>query len=100
MGEWVRAWVCVCVCLHDPGSGLAMFKEPFVLVKHPSLGISGCMALLFGTVPEVLRTPPSEPVRLGSDFIGYGTDRLACHYLGVNYKVAFVAERSSVKDTL
>ena len=51
-------------------------------------------------VPKVLRRPPSAPIRLGSDFIGYGTDSLACHYLGVNYKVAFVAERSSVKDTL
>ena len=51
-------------------------------------------------VPEVLRRPPSEPFRLGSDFTGYGTDSLACHYLGVNYTVAFVAERSEVKDTL
>jgi hypothetical protein len=51
-------------------------------------------------MPEVLRRPPGQPIRLGSDFTGYGTDSLACHYLGVNYKVAFVAERSSVKDTL
>ena len=51
-------------------------------------------------VPEVLRRPPGQPIRLGSDFTGYGTDNLACHYLGVNYQVAFVAERSSVKDTL
>ena len=51
-------------------------------------------------VPEVLRRPLGQPIRLGSDFIGYGTDSLACHYLGVNYQVAFVAERSSVKDTL
>jgi hypothetical protein len=51
-------------------------------------------------VPETLMRPPSEPIRLGSDIAGYGTESLACHYLGVNYKVAFVAERSSVKDTL
>ena len=30
-------------------------------------------------VPELLRRPPSEPIRLGSNFAGYGTDRLACH---------------------
>jgi hypothetical protein len=29
-----------------------------------------------------------------------GTDSLACHYLGVNYKVAFVTEKTSVKDAL
>ena len=51
-------------------------------------------------VPEVVRRPSGQPIRLGSDFTGYGTDNLACHYLGVNYQVAFVAERSSVKDTL
>ena len=51
-------------------------------------------------MPEVLRRPPGQPIRWGSDFTGYGTDNLACHYLGVNYQVAFVAERSSVKDTL
>ena len=51
-------------------------------------------------VPEVSRRPPSEPVRLGSDFTRYETDSLAWHYLGVHYTVAFVADRSSVKDTL
>ena len=51
-------------------------------------------------LPAVLTRPPSTPISLGSDFTGYGTDSLACHYLGVNYTVAFVAERSSVKDAL
>ena len=51
-------------------------------------------------VPEVLRRPPSEPIRLGSYFTSCGTDSLPCQYLGVNYKVALVAERSSLKDTL
>ena len=50
--------------------------------------------------PEVLRRPLGQPIRLGLDFSGYGTDSLAWHYLGANYQVAFVAERSSVKDTL
>ena len=49
---------------------------------------------------EVMHTPPRAPIRLGSDFTGYGTDSLACHYLGLNYKVVFVAERSAEKDVL
>lgn len=49
---------------------------------------------------EVLQTPPSGPIRLGSDFTGYGTDSLACHFLAVPYEVAFVAEKSLEKDTL
>jgi hypothetical protein len=48
----------------------------------------------------VLDKPPLAPIRLGSDFTGYGTDSLACHYLGLNYRVAFVAERSADKDVL
>ena len=51
-------------------------------------------------MPELLKRPPIGPMRLGSDVTGYGTDNLACHYLGVHYKVAFVTEKSSVKDTL
>ena len=51
-------------------------------------------------VLEILKGPPSGPIRLGSYFTGSGTDSLACHSLGVNYQVAFVAERSSVKYTL
>ena len=34
-------------------------------------------------VPELLKRPPSGPIRLGSEFSGYGSDNLACHYLGV-----------------
>ena len=34
-------------------------------------------------VPELLKRPPSGPIRLGSGFSGYGSDNLACHYLGV-----------------
>ena len=50
-------------------------------------------------VPELLKRPPSGPIRLGSYCTGYGTDSLARYFLGVNYKVAFVTENSSVKDT-
>ena len=49
---------------------------------------------------EVLHAPPSDHIRLGSDFTGYGTDSLAFHYLGVPYKVAFVAESNHEKDIL
>ena len=51
-------------------------------------------------MPEILKRPPSEPIRLGSDVTGFGTDSLACHYLGIHYKIAFVTEKCSVKDTL
>ena len=49
---------------------------------------------------DVLYKPPFEPLRLGSDFTGYGTDSLACHYLGLSYKVVFLAEKSVEKDVL
>ena len=51
-------------------------------------------------VPEILKRPPSEPIRLVADVLGYGIDSIACHYLGIHYKVAIVAEKCSVKDTL
>ena len=51
-------------------------------------------------VPEILKRPPSEPIRLGSDVTVFGTESLACHYLGIHYKIAFVTEKCSVKDTL
>ena len=51
--------------------------------------------------PEILKRPHRGPIRLGLHFTGYGTDSLACHYLGVNYKVALFTEQSSAKkDTL
>lgn len=49
---------------------------------------------------EVLHTTPQHPIRLGSDFTGYGTDSLAFHYLGLQYQVVFVAEKSIEKDIL
>ncbi len=49
----------------------------------------------------LLRRPPTDSILLVSRIsLVMGTVSLACHYLGVNYKVAFVAGRSSVKDTL
>ncbi|MFM7989739.1 MAG: DNA cytosine methyltransferase, partial [Candidatus Fonsibacter sp.] len=51
-------------------------------------------------VPAIFERPPNGPIRLGSELTGYGTDNLACHYLGVHYKVASVTEKSSLKGTL
>ena len=140
--------MCACVCLRDPVSGHAMFKELFVKVRHLALGMGVAwpcylthsftqLAKVMGArpnkrlkgkiqslkaskgfettklnwfnvaqlashtrAPKVLRRPPSEPIRLGSYFVGYGADSLACPDLCMQYKVAFVAERASVKDTL
>ena len=59
------------------------------------------MAALSKTPPaEVLHTPPRAPLLLGSDFTGYGTDSLACYYLGLSYKVVFVAETNALEDAL
>jgi site-specific DNA-cytosine methylase len=49
---------------------------------------------------EVLHTAPTDPIRLGSDFTGYGTDSLAFHFLGLQYESVFVAESSHEKDIL
>ncbi|MFM7983516.1 MAG: hypothetical protein ACKPKO_29740, partial [Candidatus Fonsibacter sp.] len=50
--------------------------------------------------PDILKRPPTGPIRLGSYFTGYSTDSLALNYLGLNHQVAFVTENNSVKDTL
>ena len=46
LGQWVTgsahvsmSTMSVCACLCDPVSGHAMFKEPFVQVRHSSMGI-------------------------------------------------------------
>ncbi len=43
---------------------------------------------------------PPECIRLGSDFTGYGTDALALHFLGLNFKVAFSTEKDQHKQAL
>ena len=84
------------------GAANAHHTELKVQTKVPKTTAWFDVAALSRKTPaaEVLNTPPHAPIRLGSDFTGYGTDSLACHYLGLNYTVAFVAEKSAVKETL
>ena len=46
--------------------------------------------------PQVLRRPPSEPYTIGFDCTCSGTESLACHYFGVNYKVACWSQRGAL----
>ena len=86
--------------LKPRGNGVCGCHEAFHGTSDQGAALQVVRCLLSSTTPaaRVLQTPPLGPIWLGSDFTGYGTDSLACHYLGLNYEVPFVAEKSAEKD--
>ena len=62
---WVSGCVhgCVCVCLHDPVSGRAMFKAPFCANKAAFLGHWGCVALLFDIIFDTVELGEGQGAR-------------------------------------
>lgn len=68
--------------------------------KTQALAEALASPLLTPTVSQMSERLPSQVLRLGADFSGYGSDSLALRALGIPHKVSFVCESCPRKRAL